>query len=86
MLMFNIWTFKSISQDVKKNSYMDCKFIEFSEVSSKLWDQEVDKMEGHIHLVRSNSINFYSAYDKIFNKSFLIEVEKKNCRHRCIGD
>lgn len=56
---------------------MDCKFIEFSKVSSKLWDQEVDKMEGHIHLVRSNSINFYSAYHKIFNKSFLIEVEKK---------
>tara|TARA_Y100000816_G_scaffold275814_1_gene244378 strand:- start:3422 stop:4429 length:1008 start_codon:yes stop_codon:yes gene_type:complete len=56
---------------------MDCKFIDFSKVSSKLWDKEVDKMEGHTHLVSSNSINYYSAFDKIFNKSFLIEFEKK---------
>ena len=42
-----------------------------------MWDKEVDKMEGHTHLVSSNSINYYSAFDKIFNKSFLIEFEKK---------
>ena len=56
---------------------MDCKFIDFTTVSSKFWDDEVNKMEGHTHLLSSNSINFYSAYDKIFNKSFLIESEKK---------
>jgi hypothetical protein len=56
---------------------MDCKFINFKEISNELWDQAVDDMEGHIHLVTSNSINYYSAFEKISNKSFLVEFEKK---------
>lgn len=56
---------------------MECKFIDFSEISNKLWDQAVDEMEGHIHLASSNSINYYSAFEKISNNSFLVEFDKK---------
>jgi len=56
---------------------MDCKFIYFKEISHKIWDEELDKMEGHTHLVSSCSLNYYSNYEKIYNKSFLVEFEKK---------
>ena len=56
---------------------MDCKFINFKDLKENTWNKKISDMEGHLHLTTENSINYYSAFKGIKNKSFLVEVEKE---------
>ena len=55
---------------------MDFNIINFENTYEK-WDEKILNLEGSLHLVTKNSINFYSAFDNIINKSFLIEFENE---------
>jgi len=54
---------------------MNCKFIPFGKISDKEWNNSIEKMEGHTHLYNTNFINYYCAFSKINNHSFLVEYE-----------
>lgn len=56
---------------------MDCKFINFVDLEKDIWNSEILKMEGHLHLISENSLKYFSAFEGIQNKSFLVEVEKE---------
>ncbi len=52
---------------------MDCKFIPFTKISFKEWNNSIKKMDGHTHLYSPNLIAYYCAFNKIENCSFLVE-------------
>jgi len=56
---------------------MDYQIIEFKSITEKTWNNKIENMEGHLQLVTANSIKYYSAFDKIENKSFLMEIDKE---------
>ena len=51
---------------------MNCKFIPFK-ISFKDWNSSIEKMDGHTHLYSPNLIEYYYAFNKIENCSFLVE-------------
>ena len=56
---------------------MDYKVIKYSEISRSQWNANIESLCGHLHLVSWENLNYYSAFNKIANKSFLIQIDKQ---------
>ena len=56
---------------------MDYKVLKFTELSRDQWNASIEGLSGHLHLVSWENLNYYSAFSKIDNKSFLIQIDNK---------
>ena len=54
---------------------MDFQTINFKDISKEEWNDNIKDLSGHLHLVLWESINYYSAFKNIINKSYLIKHE-----------
>lgn len=56
---------------------MDLKVKKFNTFTMSSWDDLITKLEGPLHNCTWNNLNYYSAYNKIENISFMIFHENK---------
>ena len=56
---------------------MDLKVKKFNTFTKSSWDDLVTELEGPLHNCTWNNLNYYSAYNKIENISFMIFHENK---------
>lgn len=56
---------------------IDFNLYKFSECEEAFWDKNIKDLDRNFHFLSWDMINYYSAFEKIENKSFLIEIDKK---------